>query len=271
MTARTALALLAVNVAVAAATPANAGDGVYEIHPSCVATGCGPPESDGPGLPVTLKAGASYRLTADLSVPTVNDAAIHASSGSTLDLGGFSLLGPVVCSGTPTVCNPSGNGSGAFGVQAAGGATIRNGRIAGFGSHGINSTGDGVRIENVVLSQNFGHGVYMQGSGSQIAGCTALRNGGDGFFLGVASNNANLVTRSTAHANGGDGFDVVGALVLDVAAHDNAGLGMRANYPNHRNAVGRSVFGYNDGGPAGDQAEIDVAIGANVCGAAVCP
>lgn len=61
------------------------------------------------------------------------------------------------------------------------------------------------------------------------------------------------------------------AFVLDVAAHDNAGLGMRANYQNHRNAVGRSVFGYNDGGPAGDQAEIDVAIGANVCGAGVCP
>lgn len=253
---------------VASATPgaAVASDGVIEIHPACVATSCGP--NDFAGFPVTLSAGLSYRLTADLVVPGVDDSAIQLGDGATLDLGGFSLRGPVACTGAPAACNASGNGTG---VYALGSGTIRNGEIRGFGDRGVYAQADGVRVENVVVSQNGGEGMRFQGSGHQIVGCTALRNGGDGFFLAVSNVNAVLVLRSTAYGNGGDGFDLIGALVLDVAAHANGGLGIRTDYQNHRSAVGRSIAGNNNGSAAAVQADIGLAIGTNACGTGVCP
>jgi hypothetical protein len=252
--------------ALACAAPALAGDGVIEIHPACVAAGCGP--GDFPGFPVTLASGRSYRLTADLVVPTADDRAIDLLDGATLDLGGFSLSGPVTCSGAPATCSATGQGDG---VLVFGSGTIRNGRIAGFGSRGVRVQSNGLRLERVVLAQNGLAGAYLEGRGHQVVDCTALRNGGDGFFLGIVTDQANLVLRSTAYGNAGDGFDLIGSLVLDVAAHANGGLGLRSNYQNHRSAVGRSVFGNNNGSAAATQADIAVEFGANVCGAVSCP
>lgn len=261
-----AAALSSLAFACATAGVAFAGDGVIEIHPACVQTSCGP--NDFAGLPVTLAPGLSYRLTADLVVPGVDDSAIQLGDGATLDLGGFSLRGPVTCPGAPAVCNASGNGTG---VYAAGSGTIRNGEIRGFGDRGIYAQANGVRVENVTISQNGGEGLVMQGSGHQIVGCTALRNGADGFFLAVANVNAVLVLRSTAYGNGGDGFDLVGGLVLDVAAHANGGLGIRTDYSNHRSAVGRSIAGNNNPSAPATQVDIGLAFGANLCGTTTCP
>jgi hypothetical protein len=261
-----AAAVWCLALACAMAGVASASDGVIEIHPACVATGCG--SGDFPGLPVTLGDGTSGRLTADLSVAGVDDSAIQLGNGATLDLGGFALRGPVACTGAPAACNASGGGDGVF---AYGSATIRNGTISGFGDRGIYAQTDGVRVENVVVSQNGGEGIAMQGAGHQIVGCRALRNGGDGFFFAVSNVNAVLILRSTAYGNGGDGLDAIGALVLDFAAHTNGGLGIRTDYGSHRSAVGRSVAGNNNGSAAAVQADIGLALGANVCGAAACP
>src|SRR5262245_37418853 len=60
---------------------------------------------DGPGFPVTLSQPGSYRLSGNLIVPDVNTTAIEITAdGVTLDLGGFSIIGPVTCPGDPVTC-----------------------------------------------------------------------------------------------------------------------------------------------------------------------
>ncbi len=107
------LPLAALVVGASLAAPGAMGsDGVLEINRSCaVQTGCFP--GDAPGFPVTLTAAAparSVRLTGDLTVVTGADTAIDVSvNGATIDLGGFRIVAPAVCSGVPvTSCTNSG-------------------------------------------------------------------------------------------------------------------------------------------------------------------
>jgi hypothetical protein len=64
---------------IALASPALAVDGVLEINQACaVNTGCF--SGDAAGLPVTITAAGSYRLTGNLTVPDENTDGIAVSA-----------------------------------------------------------------------------------------------------------------------------------------------------------------------------------------------
>ncbi len=206
------------------AIPALASDGVLEINQTCaVQTGCF--SGDTPGFPVTIggTAGSSYLLTGDLSVADVHTNGIFIdASYVTFDLGGHRVIGPVLCSGTPIVCAPSGSGRGVS-TGGVNGVRIRNGTVTGFGDFGVITNVNG-SIEDVIAVSNGGIGLYA-GQFSIVDRCQADGNGGNGIngLTGVR------VSNSSAVLNGGIGIEVGDAAdVSDNTASNNEGHGISA-------------------------------------------
>jgi len=97
--------------------PAFAIDGVVLIDQNHALAGNITP-GDAPGFPVTISQSGSYRLAGNLTVPDLNTTAIQITADFvTLDLNGFSIIGPAVCTSNPSKCPPPGTG---IGVQAGG-------------------------------------------------------------------------------------------------------------------------------------------------------
>src|SRR5712692_4005736 len=83
-------------------------DGVVLIDQNRALAG-GVTPGDAPGFPVTISVPGSYRLSGNLTVPDANTTAIQVTADNvTLDLNGFSIIGPTVCVGTS--CSPTGTG-----------------------------------------------------------------------------------------------------------------------------------------------------------------
>src|SRR6266700_7689406 len=61
------------------------------------------------GFPYTITQPGSYRLSGNLTVPDANTTAIQVMADNvTIDLNGFSIIGPMVCNGFPvTSCSPA--------------------------------------------------------------------------------------------------------------------------------------------------------------------
>lgn len=119
--------------------PAQASDGVLEINQTCaIQTGCF--AGDSAGLPVTIAASGSYRLTSNLAIPNENTDGIQINADDvSIDLNGHAIQGPVTCAGTPLACVPdTGTGRGVFdNVSTRRGSSVKNGAISGMGSTGI--------------------------------------------------------------------------------------------------------------------------------------
>lgn len=164
------------------------------------------------GFPHVVSLPGSYVLTSDLRVtdPTVDGITVDANNVS-IDLNGFSIQGPVQCSGSgnSVVCAPSGAGSDGSGIRALGSSrfvAVRNGFVSGFGGGGI---GLGIgRITDVTVRSNatigisiFNHGLVRdskairnQVNGINVRGtvenCSAEDNGaGIVMSSGLASGN----------------------------------------------------------------------------------
>ncbi len=206
-----------------------AADGVLEISQTCAEnTGCF--AGDTPGFPVTIdgSAGSSYRLTSDLLVPDENTTAIFVSAiAATVDLGGFSIIGPVSCAGYGATlsCGPAGSGNGVRFDLALGclSGVVRNGTIRGMGSQGVSASARDVRVENVMALYNAGDGIG--GSyGTHVVGSHANRNGAEGFDLDQGS----ILESSTAVGNGSHGveFDGDSGIVRGVVSRSNGGDGI---------------------------------------------
>jgi parallel beta-helix repeat protein len=208
----------------------HASDGQTLIAPSIVmAQG---------GFPYTITQPGSYKLIGNLVVPDVNTSAIVITADNvTIDLNGFSILGPAVCTGCPATCSPAGTG---VGIQAGTsnfnsslgpvlngqrGISISNGVIKGMGNIGI-IVGASAQIRNVTASSNGGYGIVTH-SGSTVLGNTANGNGNIGFFIGAA----NVVSNNTALGNNSVGMEVFGASIVS------------------NNAVIGSTFSFVIGGP----------------------
>lgn len=161
---------------VAFAAPALAGDGRVEINQACVATGCF--AGDAPGFPVTITASGSYLLTSNLSVPDAATTGISIGVADvSLDLGGFALQGPVVCSGEPvTSCTQSGVGSG---ITAVRDSRIHGGIVRGFGGTGIGS-GTDTRIRDMIVTNNGNTGITLS-RGASVHDSHVTFNGGAGI------------------------------------------------------------------------------------------
>jgi parallel beta-helix repeat protein len=182
-------------------TPALASDGVLEINRACaVQTGCF--AGDTAGFPVTISARGSYRLTSNLALPDENTDGIQISNDNvSIDLAGFEIRGPVVCSGAPLTCVPAtGTGSGVASNSSFSGLSVRNGSIRGMGLYGV-SLGFQSEVANLRVRENRINGIYV-GNGSTVSGNTAHSNGGAGIFVGSGS----TVSGNTAYLNGNDGI-----------------------------------------------------------------
>jgi hypothetical protein len=170
-------------------------DGVILIDQNHALAGNVTP-GDAPGFPVTISLPGSYRLSGNLTVPDANTTAIEVTADNvTIDLNGFSIVGPTVCVGDPvTSCSPIGAGAGVSGDQRS--ITVVNGGVRGMGDAGIRLLGRGAYVEKVHADSNGRLGITANGL---FSGNTANFNGFEGIFAdhgSVATGNAAIGNRT---------------------------------------------------------------------------
>jgi len=221
-------------------------DGVVLIdQPHALAGGITP--ADAPGFPITISQSGSYRLSGNLTVPDINTVAIEITGALvTIDLNGFSILGPNVCTssqsgGVPTgvTCTGSTNGDGIVARTGALAVTVLNGVIHGMGGNGINLgfPGDGSNgnVRNVLADNNGGDGIFTSGL---VASSIAMKNGASGIEAASVSN-------SVALGNGQEGINVTFGAASGNTATGNVNNGISSAvagaYNNTVNGNGISI------------------------------
>jgi len=203
---------------------AQAVDGVIEINADCAAFGCF--SGDSPGYPVTIPFPGSFRLTSDLTTTSVNTTLIVVSSDPvSIDLNGFSLVGPVTCSGSSLTCSGSGTGDG-IDANNDDDVVIRNGTIRGMGDNGIRVC-RGARLENLTVAENGDIGIEALCPGARLTNLVVRENGDDGVALGLGSS---YLTDSTVFNNGDRG--VFGGFCGNVLMSGNVSNSCTAIAPN---------------------------------------
>jgi hypothetical protein len=224
------------SILLAFAPAALAVDGTVLINQSTITnglTGC----PTGGHFPVLICQGGSYRLSGNLTVPDANTDAIDITADNvTVDLNGFSILGPVVCSNNiisqHTTCSPNNaNGIGIFSPNSNSFITVSNGTIRGLGQ-AIALAFSGIRIEGIKAISNGFDGIEAGALGSDaiITLCQASTNGGAGFSgAGTLSNSSTAfnngdgvnwfgsATGTVSRFNGGNGFEGSGAFINNLA------------------------------------------------------
>ncbi|NRA98025.1 MAG: hypothetical protein HRU14_17650, partial [Planctomycetes bacterium] len=146
--------------------PALAVDGVTEINQVRALAG-EITAGDTPGFPVSINTPGSYVLTGNLTtVGTANALSttviLVASDEVTIDMNGFSVLGPTVCDcGEPASnpsCTPSGGGDGIRVANAAvSGLAVFNGQLTGLPGNGVQA-GQNARVSDLTVLGNGGYG-----------------------------------------------------------------------------------------------------------------
>lgn len=196
---------------------------------------------DTAGYPVTLSEPGHYVLTSALTVPANKPAIVIDAPNVTLDLNGYRIAGPSICSASSkgmVACAPYHTGVGvrvnAVNVQ------IRNGTLVGF-DHGVVSHERGVHLQDLTLSQNR-MGAHLTSSwndgGIRVERVTAMLNGEYGLYVvgphqlhqvqainngafGMAVNGSGVVFDSLATGNGHTGVHSNGTALRGVRAVDN--------------------------------------------------
>jgi len=191
-----ALALVGLAPGTALAAP------VVEIDQQKALAG-GVTRSDAPGFPVTIDRRGSYVLTSNLTVPDAGTTAIDIrASKVNLDLGGFTIQGPVACKGVPAMdCAPAGKGDGIHSARDTEQVAIRYGFVKGMGDDGVELLGYGSMVQSVKAMENGDVGLRINNHGSVLESA-AERNGGHGVEAGGFAKIRN--TRS--YGNGGTGI-----------------------------------------------------------------
>lgn len=233
---------------------------------------------DAPGSPVTIDQPGSYQLTGNLDVTgepsPQNVTAIQILvSFVTLDLNGFSLVGPTVCSGSPvTSCAPAGSGDG-IDSKTSNFIRIGNGVVRGFGDAGIDA--GNATVERVQAFSNGSRGIAVNWGGL-VTASAASANGVYGIsgnsllvessrasenaYIGIYAN-VGTVRDCEAFKNGYFGIAVYDGLATGNLSHGNVGtaiLAVRSGYTLN-NASGNSTISSG------------TSLGKNLCNAALCP
>jgi hypothetical protein len=221
---------------IALAQGLSAADGVTLIDQKAASSGKVTP-SDTPGFPVTISQSGSYRLSGNLEVPDAATTAIEITADNvTLDLNGFTISGPNVCTPNPTRCTYSGGpGIGVMavappGVVSPANVRVMNGMVRGMGGHGIRMMGDGTLVQNVVSVSNGGPGIVV-GEGNVIESVAKLNESGAAIV--------GLIVRGCTAANNVFGIFVrPGGIASGNVAVSNSGTGITVN---NATATGNSV------------------------------
>ena len=151
------------------ATPAIATDGVIEINQAKAVAG-NVTVMDGPGFPVTLNTGGSYRLTGNLSLPEAMASAgtpgiVAVADNISIDLNGFTISGV-----------PMGTGVGISGTPRT---TVSNGFINFFGGGAIDlATGF---VDRVVATNNGTFGIKV--ANGLVSNSVVESTGGNGIWV----------------------------------------------------------------------------------------
>jgi len=154
-------------------------------------------------FPLVIATSGSYRLRGDIVVPDANVTAISITADDvTLDLNGYTISGPTVCSGSPVSCAPTGTGIGVS--SSADSVTVENGTIRGMGSRAVQLNGPNAIVERIRARSNGGGGIHVNAEGCRIARNVVTANQSAGI-LGSASC---IVTENVVYANTGDGVHV---------------------------------------------------------------
>lgn len=197
----------------------------------------------------------SYYLTGNITGESGKNGIVIASSGVSLDLMGFDVVG---VAGSINGVTSSGGGS-------LSGVSVRNGHVRGWGQDGINLSTGGITdliVFDVASSDNAQFGIAVS-SGATISSCAASGNQEAGISTGLScsvrgctasSNQIGIVCGSgssvvgcTAQSNTSTGI-VTGAtsVVTDCCAYFNQGNGISVSNGSDvsRNAVlGSSLAG----------------------------
>ncbi len=217
--------LFSLTILAVLASPVYAVDGVVLINQSIALAG-GVTPGDTPGFPVTISVSGSYRLSGNLVVPDANTTALQITANNvTIDLNGFSIIGPVVCSGFPTSCAPTGPGAGIDG-GAFNGVTVLHGVVTGMGGTGINLFGIGARVEDIRALGNGGTGISV--GHATVSFSEASNNGFIGF------DGEGMFVSDTASFNGSHGIHLqfaAGSVVMNSRVSSNNGTGILAEVP----------------------------------------
>jgi len=136
----------------AATLPAHAVDGDILITQAKALAGNVTP-GDAPGFPVTISQPGKYKLAGNLTVPEGAHGIQITSDYVTLDLNGFTLQGPVTCTGLASdlqcaVSNFSAIHTHTYPI----GMHIRNGTIRGFG-YGLYTVGRSGLAEDLLITE----------------------------------------------------------------------------------------------------------------------
>jgi hypothetical protein len=139
-------------------------------------------------FPYTITTSGSYKLTSNLTVSALGESAIVINAPNvTLDLGGYTISGPLVC--TASSCNSSAS---SYGVQSQyAGVAIQNGFIQGFYTCAYAYFG---RVENISVT-SCQNGIYVSRATARHDTATNCSSTGIIALAGVvseseASNNA---------------------------------------------------------------------------------
>ncbi len=201
---------LATALLAAALAPAHAVDGVILIDQARALAGNVTP-GDAPGFPVTLSQPGSYRLSGNLVVGHPGSHGILITHpGVTLDLNGFELRGPNVCTGVAVAMTCSADsldqnarGTGIVVQPPSGGpslVSIENGTVAGFAANGLRGLDGGSRGYSIHRLRVVHSGYSGVISPAAVTDSVITRNRTQGIF------DALLVMRTMATYNGGSGI-----------------------------------------------------------------
>ena len=174
------------------------------------------PGSSTPAATYTISQPGSYYLTGD-RVCAYGAISISADN-VTLDLNGFSLVGPGIES-----TDPAAHG---INIVHCKNLEIRNGTITNFRYAGINdfygvdNGGRGYRIIGIRSLYNGLHGIRVDGRGHLVENCTVIGNGAHGIFMGSTEGSrvsGNVVFQNELHGI----YVYLNCLVDHNVAYDN--------------------------------------------------
>jgi hypothetical protein len=200
---------------------------------------------DTPGFPVTISLPGSYRLSGNLTVSDANTTAIKITANDVIiDLNGFSIIGPIVCTGVtgPAVCPPAGTGNG-IEVENNTGVKVLNGTVRGMGATGVFISSQSGYVERVTTESNGLGGMLV---GGRVVDSEATLNGSFGIFA-VSIHNSTAVNNhgngiqvdasggvamgNISSFNGGVGFLLPNGTMIGNSAVRNGGFGISATCP----------------------------------------